>query len=247
MLIIANWKAYVDSPEKAKKLVARAKTLASKTKVGLVLLPPTPYVGLLAANNKSKVSFGVQDVSASTGGAQTGEVTAGTSASVGARYALAGHSERRACGESLSDISQKVAHALAQGMTPVLCVGEKERDAEGKYLSFIRDEITSALMPLQQKDRARVIVAYEPLWAIGKSAADAITPLDLSEMVLYIRKVLAELLPGKSSNQSRVLYGGSVEPVNARDLAGASGIDGFLVGRASVDLDSFSALVKTLS
>jgi triosephosphate isomerase len=247
MLIVANWKAYIESPEKAKKLFTRAKLLAGKSRTHIVLAPEAPYLGLLAPKNRSKVSFGVQDVSVTTGGAHTGEVTAATYASLGATYALVGHSERRAKGETLEEVVQKTAHALAHGLTPILCVGESARDTEGKYLAFIRDQITSALASLQPKDRAEVIVAYEPIWAIGKTAAEAITPLDLSEMVLYIRKVLAELLPGKSSARAKVLYGGSVEPGNERDLAGASGIDGFLVGHASVDLATFSELIKTLA
>ena len=97
------------------------------------------------------------------------------------------------------------------------------------------------------KERAKVIVAYEPLWAIGKTAADAIPSTDLAEMVLYIRKVLAELLPGKSSRQSLVLYGGSVELGNIRDLAASSNVDGFLVGHASVEPTAFSLLVKQLA
>jgi triosephosphate isomerase len=91
-----------------------------------------------------------------------------------------------------------------------------------------------------------VIIAYEPLWAIGKTAAFAIGPNDLAEMTLYIRKVLAELLPGKSSTHSLVLYGGSVEPNNIRDLAASSSVDGFLIGHASVDPITFTLLVKQL-
>src|SRR5512146_1116134 len=100
--------------------------------------------------------------------------------------------------------------------------------------------------PLAPKERAKVIIAYEPLWAINKTAEDAIGPNDLAEMVLYIRKVTAELLPGKSSRHTGVLYGGSVEPGNVRDLAASSSVDGFLIGHASVDPALFAALVKQL-
>ncbi len=111
----------------------------------------------------------------------------------------------------------------------------------------MREELTVAIESLPSKERARVIVAYEPLWAIGKTAEAAIGPNDLAEMVLYIRKVLAELLPGRSSARALVLYGGSVEPANARTLAAASGIDGFLVGHASADPATFSLLIKELA
>ena len=247
MLVIANWKAYVEDLGKARKLVAASKALARAARGTIVLAPPVPLVGALAPGNKSSVAFAAQDVSATTGGAETGEATAQAYASLGVTYALVGHSERRTKGDTDALVAEKLAHALAHGLTPVLCVGERARDGEGRYLSFIREELTSALKPLAAKERARVIIAYEPLWAIGKTAADAIPSDDLAEMVLYIRKVLAELLPGKSSSRSLVLYGGSVEPGNARNLAADSSIDGFLVGHASVDARIFAALIKGLA
>lgn len=246
MLIIANWKAYMEDMQKAKKLLAGAKRLARTTRNTLVLAPPAPLLGALAAKNKSAVAFAAQDVSYTAGGARTGEVTAPAYAAAGASYAIIGHSERRAAGDTDQIVSEKLAHALTHGLTPILCVGEAERDAEGRYLGSVREQLTAALGPLTQKERAKVIVAYEPLWAIGKTASAAIGASDLAEMMLYIRKVLAELLPGKSSRGMRILYGGSVEPENIRALAGGSGIDGFLVGHASVDPRTFSALVKQL-
>ncbi len=247
MLIVANWKAYVEDIAKAKKLFAVSKRLANTTRSTLVIAPPAPLLGALAVNNKSKVAFSAQDISATTGGALTGEVTAQAYATVGATYAIVGHSECRAAGDTDTIIAEKLSRALAHDLTPILCVGEHERDGEGRYLSFVREEITAALSILTPKERARVIVAYEPLWAIGKTAANAIGPNDLAEMVLYIRKVLAELLPGKSSSRSLVLYGGSVEPTNIRDLAASSSIDGFLIGHASVDPVTFPLLVKNLA
>lgn len=247
MLIVANWKAYIEDLEKAQGLFARAKRLARETGNTIVLAPPAPLLGALARRNKSRVAFAAQDVSATTGGAATGEITASAYASAGAAYAILGHSERRAAGDTDAVIAEKTAHALAHGLSPVLCIGESERDGEGRYLALVREELTRAIEPLEPKERAQVIVAYEPLWAIGKTADAAIGPNDLAEMALYIRKVLAELLPGKSSSRSLVLYGGSVEPENIRALAAASGVDGFLVGHASVDIRAFSLIVKQLS
>lgn len=247
MLIVANWKAYVEELAKAKKLFALAKRLASGTSVSIVLAPPAPLLGALAARNKSSVAFAAQDVSLTTGGAHTSEVTAQVYAAVGATYAIIGHSERRAAGDTDAIVALKLAHALAHGLTPILCVGEHERDGEGRYLAMVREELTLAIEPLLPKERAKVIVAYEPIWAIGKTANAAIGPNDLAEMVLYIRKVLSELLPGKSSSHSLVLYGGSVESDNIRSLAASSSVDGFLVGHASVDPHTFSLLVKELS
>ncbi len=247
MLLVANWKAYVEDLAKAKTLLALSKRMAPRTNISIVLAPPAPFLSVLAQNNKSDVLFAAQDVSATTGGAQTGEVTAQAYAAAGATYAIIGHSERRAIGDTNAVVASKLAHALAHGLTPILCVGERERDSEGAYLSYIREELMAAYAALTQKERRKVIIAYEPLWAIGKTVAESITADDLVEMVLYIRKVLGEFLPGKSSMRTLILYGGSVEPENARALAGGSGVDGFLVGHASVDPHTFGAMLKNLS
>lgn len=244
MLLVANWKAYVEDPKKAQTLFSLSKRLARVRDVSIVLAPPSIFLGTLAARNTSRVSFAAQDVSSTTGGAQTGEVTAQAYATAGATYAILGHSERRALGDTNTDVAEKITHALAHGLTPILCIGEHERDSEGRYLSFLREQLMSALSSLTSKERQQVIVAYEPIWAIGKTASLAIEPNDLAEMVLYIRKILAGLLPGKSSLHTTILYGGSVEPGNARALAAHSGINGFLIGHASVDQDSFTQLVK---
>lgn len=246
MLIVANWKAYVEELPKAKKLFAVAKRLARTTHITLVLAPPAPLLGALAVRNKSVVAFAAQDVSRTTGGALTGEITAQTYAAAGATYALIGHSERRAAGDTDTVIVEKLTHALTHGLTPILCIGEQERDGEGRYLGTIREQLTRSLESLTQKERTRIIIAYEPVWAIGKTADAAIKPDDLTEMVLYIRKVLAELPPGKIAQRSLVLYGGSVEPNDIRDLAAHSNVDGFLVGHASVISDTFSLLVQQL-
>ena len=247
MIIVSNWKAYVADSDKAKKLFALNKKLARAYDGVLVLAPPAALFGVLAAGNKSKIALCAQDVSLSTGGAHTGENLASMYASIGASYAIVGHSERRAAGDTDTDVVEKSRHILACGLTPILCVGEKEHDAEGRYLSFIREQLTTALSPFTTKERARFTIAYEPLWAIGKNAAGAIEPNNLAEMVLYIRKVLGELLPGRGAARISILYGGSVEPENIRDLARATGVDGFLIGHASADTQQFTALIKQLS
>lgn len=247
MLIVANWKAYVEDFARAQKLFALGKRLARATRHTIVLAPPSPFFGAFARRKKSKIAFAAQDISATTGGASTGEVTAGMYAAAGAAYAIVGHSERRARGDTDAVIAEKLTRACAHTLTPILCVGERERDHEGRYLSSIREELTAALTALPPKERTRVIVVYEPLWAIGKAASSAIESNDLAEMTLYIRKVLAELLPGKSASRALVLYGGSVEPGNIRALAAGSGVDGFLIGHASVDPSLFSLMVRQLS
>ncbi len=247
MLIVANWKAYIEDLTRAKRLFSLSKRLSRRPHISIVLAPPSVFLGALSPGNTSSVAFCAQDISVTTGGAATGELTAQAVAAVGALYTIVGHSERRASGETNAVIAQKIAHALAHSLTPILCIGEHERDADAAYLAFLREQISSALQPLTQKERGRVILAYEPIWAIGKTADDAIRASDLSEMLLYIRKVLAEYLPGKSASHSIILYGGSVEPDNALDLATNTAADGFLIGHASATETAFSELVQAIS
>ena len=246
MLIVANWKAYVETKEEAKKLLATAKRLSAIRRVSVVLAPPFPFLGLLAPGNRSKVQFAAQDVSAASVGAATGEVEAPVLRSLGVRYVIVGHSERRAQGESDALILEKIRRALSQGIIPILCVGEKERDEDARYLLALKGQIGAIFSALSPKERLSIIVAYEPVWAIGKHAGESIASADLAEMVLYVRKVLSDYLPDKAALKAKVLYGGSVEPANIRGLAGGSNVDGFLIGHASVDPGMFPALVKAL-
>lgn len=246
MLIIGNWKAYVESDTKAKALYAGAKQLASKSTHEIVVAPAAPYIGMFAGG-KAKVMLAAQDVSVTTGGAQTGEVSAGVLAQLGVTYVIVGHSERRASGETDEVITEKVRHVLAHGMTPVLCVGETERDQDAQYLKAVRAQISTVMSALSPKERLSIVIAYEPVWAIGKSGSEAITASDLGEMVLYIRKILADFIPGRANAKVRIIYGGSVEPANIRALGSGTGVEGFLPGRASTDVATFSALVKAIS
>ncbi|MBU1292643.1 triose-phosphate isomerase [Patescibacteria group bacterium] len=245
MLIIGNWKAYIESTTKAKALFASAKRLSAKGVHEVVVAPAYPYIGM-GAGIKGLI-LGAQDVSETTGGAQTGEVAAGQLADLGVSYVIAGHSERRARGETDEVVTEKVRHIFAHGMVPVLCVGERERDSDAQYLKEVRQQISVVMEALSQKERLQVVLAYEPVWAIGKTGADAITAGDLAEMVLYIRKILGDYIPGRATTKVKILYGGSVDAENIRMLASGTGVEGFLVGRASADVAAFSGLVKALS
>lgn len=247
MLIVGNWKAYVETPEEAKKLVATAKRMALRTRTKIVLAPPAPLLALIAGGKRSKIAFAGQDVSDTLAGASTGEVSAPALKAAGASYVIIGHSERRARGETDALIAEKAKRAVANGLIPILCVGESERDTDARYLSVIRSQLAAVFDALLPRDRLAVIVAYEPVWAIGKRSDEAIRSTDLAEMVLYIRKVLADYLPGKNASKAKVIYGGSVDSTNARELAGGSGVDGFLPGRASTDTSTLSALIKAVS
>ena len=245
MLIVGNWKAYVETETKAKALFAGAKRLAAKDDHEIVIAPAYPYIGMLTGAKTGPV-LASQDVSVTTGGAATGEVAARSLAELGVEYVIVGHSERRAMGETDTVVAEKAQHVLAHGMIPILCVGELERDPEAHYLKFVRAQITAVMSVLSAKERLSVVIAYEPVWAIGKTGAEAITPADLGEMVLYIRKILADFVPGRANQRMRVIYGGSVEPSNVRQIASGTGIEGLLVGRASTDVATFSSLVKAL-
>lgn len=247
MLIVANWKAAVASCERALKLFAASKRIRAKVRHEIVLAPPAPYLGLLASKKLGKIKLSSQDISQATGGAETGETIGALLHELNVSYAIIGHSERRARGETDAVVSEKVKRALANGLTPIVCIGEHERDPDAKYLQFLRSQLTPVLEGLSQKDILSLVIAYEPIFAIGKSAADAISSSELGEMILYIRKILGEYLPGKGASRVRILYGGSAEPENARGLAGGSGVDGFLVGHASVDPVTFTALIKAVS
>lgn len=247
MLIVANWKSYIETRDEAKRLFALAKRLAAKIRrVEIVLAPSAAHLGLLAPGNRSKVKFGAQDISDTTVSAATGEISAATVRNIGADYTIVGHSERRARGETDAVVTEKVRRALVNGLTPILCVGERERDHDAQYLVLLKQQIANVFSVLSPKERLEVVVAYEPVWAIGKHAGEAPSPADIAEMVLYIRKILGEYLPGKSAAKAMVLYGGGVEAGDIRDIAGGSGVDGFLVGHASADSAMFSALVKAL-
>lgn len=247
MLVVANWKAYVDSAARARVLVTNAKRLAARSRHTFVLAPSSPHLGLFPKAGKRNLQFAAQDVSEKSGGAATGEVPASLLRELGIGYVILGHSERRALGETDAVIALKAKQAFAAGLTPILCIGERVRDADAQYLKELRDELAIVLDALSPKERAKVVIAYEPIWAIGKSARDAITPADLKEMVLYVRKVLAQHMPVRTATKTRVIYGGSVEPANIGELAKDGGIDGFLIGHASVDAKTFTALVKEIS
>ncbi|MGB4076866.1 MAG: triose-phosphate isomerase [Minisyncoccia bacterium] len=248
MLIIGNWKAYVENREEAKKIYGAAKRIAARTRgIKLVLAPPAPFLGLLAAGKRTKIAFAGQDISASVTGSATGEVVGSALFSAGASYVIIGHSERRARGESDTLIAEKVKRAVVHRLIPVLCIGEKERDEDARYLLEIRRQLDAVYTKLSSRERLEIVIAYEPVWAIGQRSQDAMHAEDLIEMMLYIRKVLGEYVPGKASQKTTILYGGSVDAENVRTLAKGSRVDGFLVGRASAEPETFSALVRALA
>ena len=237
-LVIANWKMYIESPEEAKKFVATLKRKATSLS-GVEAWVAPPFTLLPALRG---VKLGGQAVSANIG-AHTGEVSAAMLKEAGASFVIVGHSERRASGDTNEQVHAQLAAAAGARLAPVLCVGESERTADGAHFNFIQEQLASALRGAQSL-AGKLVVAYEPVWAIGKTAKDAMQPGEVEETVIFIRKTLADILGRKDALKVPILYGGSVEPDNAVKLIAEGGINGFLVGHASADINLFLEIVK---
>jgi len=237
-LVIANWKMYIESPDEAKKFISILKRKAASYEGADAWVAP-PFTILPALKG---MKLGGQAVSANTG-AHTGEVSADMLKEAGASFVLVGHSERRAAGDTNEDAHAQLAAAANAGLAPVLCVGEQERTPDGAHFNFIQEQLIAALRGAQSL-ASKLVVAYEPLWAIGKTAHDAMQPGEVEETVIFIRKTLADILGRKDALKVPILYGGSVEPENAAKLIADGGVNGFLVGHASADIDSFVEILK---
>lgn len=247
-ILVANWKNHPASLEEAKSLIrelSKAKLVLKKTR--LFIAPPLPYFELVSSGARSFAGLASQNMFAHMKGSYTGGITPGILKSFGVRLAIVGHSERRAQGESSEAVSLKVKAALKAGIAPLVCVGEPSRDADGEYFEVLRDEIKASLAGLSKSNVSSVIIAYEPVWAIGKSAKESLAPAELAESVIFIRKVLSDLFGRKAAESVHILYGGSVEYANAGTLARESGISGFLVGHASLNAKQFVAIAKSLT
>lgn len=244
--VIANWKMYIEKPEAAKRYITTFKrTSRSLKNLDITLVPPFTLIPTLrAALGQSTVHLGAQAISPFSEAKHTGDVSAAMLKSFGVTHVIVGHSERRAAGESLDAVRAQIERAQAAGLTVVLCIGEVERDPQGAYLTAVAEELTTAL---RGNKSSKLIVAYEPVWAIGKSAQEAMKPQELQEMVIFIRKTLADVVGRAPALKVPILYGGSVEIENAKTLLQEGGVAGFLVGHASTDAEKFITLLKTLA
>jgi triosephosphate isomerase len=242
-LVIANWKMYLDNLEVAKEYSrALKRKVRGLSGVEVVVVPPTPFVEAVSSIlESSPIHVGVQTVSAYQG-AHTGEVSAAMARSAGADFAIIGHSERRALGESNEMIHQELVQAASAGFRPVLCVGELVHNEDGAHFGLVAEQLRTALAGAQSLTN-KLVVAYEPVWAIGKTSADAMKPADVREMVIFIRKTLADVLGRAAALKVPILYGGSVEPDNAPALIADGDVAGFLVGHASADVTTFFDIV----
>lgn len=244
-LIVANWKMNPGTLAEARVLFEKTKRAASRLEnVLTIICPPFPYLSAFAHSGTTRFALGAQNASFQNGGRLTGEVSPEMLRDLGVSYVLVGHSERRAQGETNEIVAQKARAVVAEGMMPILCVGERERDAEGRFFTVLKDQIAGSLARLPRPSFRSLLLAYEPLWAIGKSARDAMTPRSVCETVIFIRKALTDLYGGERAQEPLILYGGSVEEENTAAILSEGGVDGLLVGHKSLEPESLVAILK---
>ncbi|MEK7116923.1 MAG: triose-phosphate isomerase [Patescibacteria group bacterium] len=247
-IVVANWKMNPESLEEARKIFNGIRLTAKSLKnTDIAVCPPFPYLQPLSKLDYPKnVFLGAQNIFGEIKGAFTGEVSAAMIKNLEVNFLIIGHSERRAMGESNEIVRKKMQIAFDADIAPILCIGEKERDKEGNHLEFIKNQIKECLTGLQKKYLVGLIIAYEPVWAIGKSYKEAMSPTDIHETALFIKKVISELFGRDIADGSKILYGGSVEAENAGPIVQYGNTDGFLVGHASLKPDQFSEILKAV-
>lgn len=239
--VAGNWKMHKTAAEAREFCAALAPLVAgSSASVDVAVCPPfTALEAVVAALGRSPVSVLAQNVHEDASGAHTGEISAGMILAAGADGTLIGHSERRAAGDSDEQVAARVRAALDAGLLVVLCVGESlEQREEGETESWLAGQVRSALADVDRAEQDRLVIAYEPIWAIGTGRTA--TPEIAQEACAHVRAVAAERLDG---DLLRVLYGGSVSPANAAELMAQPDIDGALVGGASLEPGSFAEIV----
>ena len=206
-----------------------------------------PFTHLASVNDvidSSKLGLGAENCADHKSGAYTGEVSAAMVASTGARYVILGHSERRQYyGETSETLKEKVALALDNSLTPIFCIGEVLEEREnGTHFDVVKKQIVDALFDMTADNFSKLILAYEPVWAIGtgKTATDD----QAEEMHAFIRNVIAEKYGKEVADNTSILYGGSCKPSNAEALFAKPNVDGGLIGGASLEAESFMGIVK---
>lgn len=245
-VLAGNWKMNKGPDEAAAFFAEFLRQHDARSDRTVLFFPPALSVAAAAhaLRGRNDVMLGVQNIHWEATGAFTGEVSAGMAAQAGARFVLTGHSERRHIfGETDEQVGRKSAAALAAGLIPVACVGEKldERRA-GKLREVLLRQLDAILDALPADAGDRLVIAYEPVWAIG-TGVNA-TPDDAAEAHGIIRQRLADRYGDVTAGTLPILYGGSVKPDNAGELLAAPGVDGLLVGGASLDPAGFAAICR---
>jgi len=240
-LVAGNWKMY-GSRSSARGLLDGLRERLVLSRVEVAVCPPFPFLGLtseLLAG--TSICYGAQNLHFEPEGAFTGEVSGAMLRDFGCSYVIVGHSERRQYfGDTDDSVAQKACAALREGLVPIVCVGESEAEREaGSTLEVVGRQLSTVSSALGGADTGRIVVAYEPVWAIG--TGKTATPDQAQEVHAFIRRSLREVSPD-AAESVRVLYGGSVKAGNARDLFAEPDIDGALVGGASLKAEEFAAI-----
>jgi len=245
--IAGNWKMNLDKDSAVALAEGLAREAEQVDDVDLAVCPPSVYLDSVGkALAGSKVGLGAQNVYHQPKGAYTGEISVSMLRDLGCEYVILGHSERRhVLGETDDQINKKVHAALDAGLEPIVCVGEllAEREA-GKTLDVIRSQFDGSLAGLSKEQIVRVVIAYEPVWAIG--TGKVATPQQAEEVHLDLRKILEDRYNKEVADTVRIQYGGSVKPENAAELLSRPNIDGALVGGASLKVELFMGIVAGL-
>jgi triosephosphate isomerase len=248
LLIAGNWKMYKTLKDGQELVVALRRGLYNIENVGIVVCPPFTLLGFLAdALETSNIAVGAQDCYWKDEGAFTGEVSCKMLKDAGCNFVIIGHSERRQFfGETNDTVNKKVKAALQTGLTPIMCVGEMlaEREA-GKTFDVLKDHVTGGLKEIPEADAVKMVIAYEPVWAIG--TGKTATPAQAQEAHKFIRDLLAKIYNKDTADQIIIQYGGSVKPENTSELMQQPDVDGALVGGASLQVESFTQIVKKAS
>jgi triosephosphate isomerase len=244
-LIAANWKMYKTPADACAFMQAFLPLVADHTRDEIVVCPPyVDLAGVVEAAKGSRVAVGAQNMHWEKEGAFTGEISAAMLQALGVTHAIIGHSERRQYFAETDDtVNRKVEVALEAGLTPIMCIGEvlEEREA-GLTEDVLRRQVTRGLRGISGRKAAKLVIAYEPVWAIG--TGKTATPQMASDAHSVIRQEVGRAIGKQVAEQLRILYGGSVKPDNAHALMSEEEIDGALVGGASLKPDSFAAIVK---
>lgn len=244
-MIVANWKMNPATPREAKELYQKTKRLAlGQNAAQVVVCPPAIFLGFLNHRDSARLRLGVQDVAMEQGtGAYTGAISAAMTRYVGAEYTIVGHSERRSAGDTDEIVNLKVKSTLAAKLKVILCIGENERDHDGRYLKVLSEQLESSLDEVPKNFFKNLVIAYEPVWAVGEGALAVDTPADFLHHKLFIHKVISHMVGGRVAKAVPVLYGGSVNVKNAADFINHGQADGLLVGRESLRPDHFKQII----
>ncbi len=243
LLIAGNWKMNLNRTM-AIDLAGEFATADLPTEVDVCICPPYVYLDAVGIRiHGTRIQLGSQDVYFEPPGAFTGEISTSMLSDVGCDFVILGHSERRnVIGESNELINRKVKAVLNAKLTPILCLGEllEQREA-GKTLDVVQNQFDGSLAGISAEQMARIVLAYEPVWAIG--TGKTATPEQAQEVHSDLRKIMAKCYNSAIAQDVRILYGGSVKPSNASELLSQADIDGALVGGASLDSDGFLQII----